>query len=208
MATYYGDITCPFVPTYVEDTNDARYWHGYFLGQSCGYVEQLDSSLEIITENPYLNGKDVYAIPNAYTGVVTITIRPNASMQKWNFVYNSTVRTHIAVEIYPAMADGSRVFELPYAPLAEAIAHLPDTLLWNVQYTFSFNISSMTSLFTGGVPFPNESHHLFHISINDALDAGYWIDDFYITGLPPIGGGDDPGVSIFWTANKGCTEMP
>ena len=92
--------------------------------------------------------------------------------------------------------------ESPYQTVYEDPPPVP--LQFGENYTFKINTSKLVSIADGSTPIPQDGSMstVLGLYIRQSSGGVFWT----LVGLNFIS--NAPAANIFWTANKGCTEMP
>ena len=190
--------SCPFIPVKNFNITPSE---PYFADASCSFVE------EIVRDGAWWWSD--YGVPEMFGGTVEITVTPgdyNETLEDraiWNL-------SNFNLRCIMLSADGASTGtymvtyndESPYQTVYEDPPPVP--LQFGENYTFKINTSKLVSIADGSTPIPQDGsmNTVLGLYIRQSSGGVFWT----LVGLNFIP--NAPAANIFWTANKGCTEMP
>lgn len=204
----FFQLECPFTPItniWLEDAKPAQY-----IDASCPMVTALTGGAW---------GAGAYGVRGMSGGTIEISVTPGSAfdpdcvteakllyLKYYNFAFTL------------ATSDGSQTKE--FVPPTSGVGlpvydpEAPDELSFGENYTYSFNIADLLSVSPPYDPIPSDGS--FDVLVGVTIVPAWTsyggeltpLDNtaFTLLGVNPIPGSSS--ASLFWTANKGCTETP
>ena len=189
-------LSCPFSPV----LNVINSWDLRFLDDSCQNVEQIG-------EYDY-GGGPMFGVPGFDGGYATFVLTPSNYVERYDDFFDNP-KSQFTFTFYFNVPYPTPAVWRPSAAAMDAIfAEIPTTINFGESMVVSINTSHLVAYQNGqltSTPFPTDRSitDLYSVVVANANDY------FSITGVEfvvvPHG---EPTANIFWTANKGCTEMP